>query len=84
MNNKTMKVQSIKINKKKASNLLKKYPMSSMQAEVINFTLDLMNDIVENNYNQFKERGIIYCLLRVVQEQESLIVLMLYHSCVVL
>ena len=57
MNNKTMKVQSMKMNKKKASNLLKKYPMSSMQAEVINFTLDLMNNIVENNYNLFKENN---------------------------
>ena len=47
----------MEMNKKTASNLLKKYPMSCIQAEVINFTLDLMNDIVENNYNPFKENN---------------------------
>ena len=47
----------MKLNKKKGLNLLKKYPMSCNQAEVINFTLDLMNDTVENNYNPFKEKN---------------------------
>ena len=72
------------MNKETASNLLKKYPMSCMQAEVINFLIDLMNDIVETITIHSKRIIIIYCLLRVVQEQESLIVLILYHSCVVL
>ena len=31
--------------------------MSCMQAEVINFTLYLMNDIIENYYNPFKEKN---------------------------
>ena len=56
MNNKTIKVQSMEMNKKNASNLLKKYSLSCIQAEVINFALDLMNGIVENNYNPFKEK----------------------------
>ena len=74
----------MEMNKKTASNLLKKYPMSCMQAEVINFAIDLINNIVETITIHSKRIIIIYCLLRVVQEQESLIVLILCHSCVVL